>query len=195
MSDFTSFQWPAPSDWQAFERMCHALWTHIWEDPNTQMNGRSGQAQYGVDVYGTAKGADRISGVQCKGKDGSYGSKATEKELRREVEKAKRFQPPLETFIFATTSPNDAELQRVARSITEEHRKAGLFAVQVLGWGEICLRLARYQSLLHQFFPQFFQTPDETQISQSVRTRSDSSRPEATELIIARIDRLEIEPS
>ncbi|HYC37288.1 MAG TPA: hypothetical protein VEC19_12750 [Usitatibacter sp.] len=152
----SSYQIFPPKDWQQFERLCHALWSQVWLDPNTQMHGRSGQEQHGVDIYGRPKGASRLGGVQCKGKDQNYRSKATESELRREVEKAKTFRPPLGEFIFATSSPNDAELQAIARELTEQHRQAGLFDVYFYGWDDICLKLSRHPDVVREFYPEFF---------------------------------------
>ncbi len=46
------FQLPPPSNWQDFETLCWRLWKAIWNDRNTQKNGRQGQPQAGVDVFG-----------------------------------------------------------------------------------------------------------------------------------------------
>ena len=60
--------WPPPNEPAAFESLCLDLWREIWNDPGAQKNGRSGQAQAGVDVFGVHSG--RQMGVQCKQKDG-----------------------------------------------------------------------------------------------------------------------------
>lgn len=52
MSNLSNFQHPPPKNWQDFESLCHDLWKEIWKDPNAQKNGRSGQEQHGVDVFG-----------------------------------------------------------------------------------------------------------------------------------------------
>ena len=46
-----------PQNWQDFESLCKILWTHVWElNPgDVKKNGRMGQAQHGVDVYGKPK--------------------------------------------------------------------------------------------------------------------------------------------
>ena len=42
-----------PANWQDFETLCKKLWGEIWCCTDTiKKNGRSGQNQYGVDVYG-----------------------------------------------------------------------------------------------------------------------------------------------
>ena len=83
----SSYHLPAPSDWQAFERFTRDLFSAIWEDPRAQMNGRSGQPQAGVDVFGTSARTGALEGVQCKGKDARYGHSVTIDELKNEVSK------------------------------------------------------------------------------------------------------------
>ena len=153
MSDLTNIQFPPPANWQDFERLCHALWQEIWADPNAQLNGRTGQPQAGVDVYGLPKRAAKYEGIQCKGKDGRYGAVITEDELRSEVDKAKRFKPPLRNFVLATTANSDAKIQEVARLLTTEHRTKGLFDVAVLAWPEIQARLSHHPRVIDCHFP------------------------------------------
>tara|TARA_R110002050_G_scaffold157576_1_gene286187 strand:- start:419 stop:4906 length:4488 start_codon:yes stop_codon:yes gene_type:complete len=139
------------NNWQDFERFCHTLWGELLQDPNIQLNGRTGQEQHGVDVYGYSK--DGIFNcIQCKGKDGNLGKEVTEKELRDEVKKAKNFIPKPDIFILATTAPNDAKIQNVAREIEADNKKNGLFKVQVWGWDEICQRLVHSPKTLKQFY-------------------------------------------
>lgn len=154
MSTFTQYQVSAPRSWDAFEDLCHDLWRRIWNDPNTQKNGRRGQAQCGVDVYGRPDCGESYEGIQCKGKDRGYNSKLTLKELRAEVEKAKTFTPKITHFILATTAPNDASLQKEARLISEAHRKLGLFGVDVYGWDEVASRIDDYPELKDKHFPE-----------------------------------------
>lgn len=132
-----------PADWQAFERMCFDLYREVWSDPNAVMHGRTGQPQAGVDVYGR-DGRGRLTGVQCKGKNAGYRSDLTEKELREEVDKAKRFTPPLDVFVLATTSPSDVKIQSIAREIDQAHRAIGLFEVHVVAWDTLQLHLAKH---------------------------------------------------
>lgn len=92
-----------PNDPAAFESLCLDLWKEIWGDPGAQKNGRSGQPQAGVDIFGrTAAG---WVGVQCKQKDGLLRTQVTVAELEGEVEEARRFEPSLSRFIVATTGP------------------------------------------------------------------------------------------
>lgn len=113
--------------------MCFDLYRGIWKDDNAQIHGRGGQKQDGVDFYGVDANHLQI-GVQCKGKSGGYGAKLSKRELKEEVEKAKKFSPPLDIFIIATSAPNDVSIQALAREITTTNAQSNLFEVQVTGW-------------------------------------------------------------
>ena len=82
----------------------------VWGDPVAQKNGRIGQPQHGVDVFGSPKDRSCFSGVQCKGKNSNYGSAASWQEILDEVSKAKQFSPRLEEWIYVTTAPVDLSL-------------------------------------------------------------------------------------
>ncbi|HKH45333.1 MAG TPA: hypothetical protein VKM72_11765 [Thermoanaerobaculia bacterium] len=81
-------------------------------------------------------------------------------ELRAEVEKAKDFRPPLQRFIFATTVRRSATLQQEARDLSELHKKAGLFDVEVLGWENIEDLLRRHQSVLTWYLDEKAKVPE-----------------------------------
>ena len=146
---------PPPSDWQGFQVICHALWGLEWNCPNIQENGRGGQKQRGVDIFGQPNGGERYHGIQCKVKSTSTAGnpELTEAEVQAEVDQAKKFTPGLEHLIIATTAPRDAKIQTFARQLTVEHTKIGLFKVDVLAWPEIVARLTRHQHLLERFYP------------------------------------------
>ncbi|MGL1958553.1 MAG: hypothetical protein OCD00_14700 [Colwellia sp.] len=160
---FHSSQIPPPKDWQEFEELCADLWQEILNSTNTELNGRTGQPQNGVDVFGQIGESTKWFGLQCKGKDGRYGDhhQVTEKELVEEVEKAKNFKPNLTRFILATTAPNDAKIQEIARRITVGHQAQGLFTVQVKSWDEIHREIAKYKVVIEKFYPDFTKTDNE----------------------------------
>ncbi|MGQ3685945.1 MAG: hypothetical protein ACUBOA_13210 [Candidatus Loosdrechtia sp.] len=111
MPTFSNSQILPPANWQDFQSICCDLWRQIWKDPNTQKNGRQGQSQYGVDVYGRPDQGDAWAGVQCKGKDNYSNKSLTQDEVEDEVEKALNFKPKLSQFIIATTGVRDAKIQ------------------------------------------------------------------------------------
>jgi len=151
---FHNYSIAPPATWQDFEKLCHFLWMDLLNDSNIQLNGRQGQAQSGVDVYGRNSSNGIFTCIQCKGKNQNYGNVVTEAELRREVDKAKTFMPIPGVFILATTAPNDQNIQKAARLISESHRKAGLFEVCVLGWDDLCQRISNSPRTIEVFYPQ-----------------------------------------
>ena len=152
---FRAKQIAPPKEWGTFEDLCHALFKRVWQDPLAQKNGRRGQAQHGVDVFGSPNG-DRLSywGVQCKGKESNYGSKAEWSEVMAEIAKAEKFAPKLDKWIFATTAPADATLQKAARELSVKRRAEGLFSVDVLGWEEIQALMADTTEVISEFYPE-----------------------------------------
>jgi tetratricopeptide (TPR) repeat protein len=145
---------PKPKNWQAFESHTRVLFACILNDPNTQQNGRSGQKQHGVDVYGYRdKRVDCLVGVQCKQKlDGQV----TEEELRAEVENAKAFKPPLSEFILITTAPRDQKIQEFARIVTAELAKTDHpMQVCVWGWEDVEEHASRHEAAWKEFDPTY----------------------------------------
>jgi hypothetical protein len=142
---------PLPKGDDDFEDLVLALYRAVWQDPSAKLHGRSGQRQAGVDVYGEDRfGGSGLNGVQCKqhGSATPIKDKDLVAELRAEIEKAKRFQPPLQRFIFATTARRSVTLQQEARDLTELHSKDGLFAVDILAWEDIEDLLRRHSDVL-----------------------------------------------
>ena len=151
-----------PSSWDVFEKLCHALYRREWRDSAAQRNGRQGQPQAGVDVYGTvhANGLPgQLWGVQCKQK--SLGKKVTKKEFDAELAKAELFQPTLAHWILATTCENDATLQEHVRKINAKRQQQGLFAVSICSWEDMCSLLVAHRDVAKEFYPEQF-TPIQT---------------------------------
>lgn len=123
-----------PENWQDFETLCKKLWGEIFEIPHEiKKNGRSGQAQHGVDVYGIPKGETKYVGIQCKGKDNYTDAKLTESEVDSEIEKSKNFKPTLGTLIFVTTANKDAKIEEYIRLKNDEND----FKILLFCWEDI----------------------------------------------------------
>jgi tetratricopeptide (TPR) repeat protein len=144
-------RWEPPNDPTAFESLCLDVWKDIWQDSDAQKNGRRGQRQDGVDIFGHENGS--VVGVQCKQKDGRLWAKVTPDELEAEVKAARRFEPKLARFILATTAVRDTAVQRRANQLTEEHKNAGLFTVAVWAWEDIWHELYRRKKLFDRIAP------------------------------------------
>lgn len=71
-----------PKSWENFEDLCHQLFKAVWRDPYAQKNGRRGQKQHGVDIYGSPAADYHIyQGVQCKTKNDPGGNIQSTAEL------------------------------------------------------------------------------------------------------------------
>ena len=104
-----------PENWQDFEELCKVLWSEIWECPEIKKNGRFGQNQNGVDIYGIPKNETKYFGIQCKGKDEYTKSKLTELEITSEINKAKNFKPYLKKLYIATTANKDERIEELVK--------------------------------------------------------------------------------
>lgn len=127
-----------PENWQDFEKLCKKLWGEIWDCSDTiQRNGRSGQYQHGVDVYGLPKNQTEYYGIQCKGKDDYTKSQLSQDEIDIEITKALGFIPKLKRLIFATTANKDVAIEEYIREKNLEHIKKGLFEICISSWEDI----------------------------------------------------------
>lgn len=126
-----------PKDWPAFERLCADLYAGLLDDVHTDLNGRGGQRQHGIDLYGTDRRSATLVGVQCKKRAASsYARHAglTVRELDDAVGKARPFEPPLDELVIMTTGPTDAALQRRARLLSVAGDDGRAMRVVVHGW-------------------------------------------------------------
>lgn len=131
-----------PANWQDFETLCKKLWGEIWQCPEIQKNGRIGQTQFGVDIFGMPKDEKGYYGIQCKGKseynDNQYlHPQFTEEEIDNEIKAAKNFEPGLKKLYFATTALNDSKIQTFVRQKNLQQISEGFFEVHLFCWESI----------------------------------------------------------
>lgn len=150
MSDANNEQLRPPPSWDKFEEICADLFSRIWKDNQLVRYGRAGQRQHGVDIYGKDSGAD--AAVQCKGKRDWPPTKLTIPEIDAEFKEVKKFNPPLSTYILATTADNDVYITDHVNAVSAKHAERGLFRVTVFGWKELTRRLYDYPELLDKHF-------------------------------------------
>ena len=116
-----------PAYWQDFERLTLDIAKSKWKDEYAERNGRQGQAQAGVDVYGYNYVQGEHTGIQCKkrtwktkpGADAPSNT-LTFAEIDEEVKSARDFSPKLKRFVISTTGPRDTDLQEYVRKINEK---------------------------------------------------------------------------
>jgi hypothetical protein len=150
MPIFSTAKLPIPKSWDEFEDVVSDVYRFIWEDRQIVRNGRSGQPQHGVDIYGKPvflKG--EYAGIQCKDKQ------ITSKEIVEEIKKSEKFKPTLREFVFAVAAFRDVKIQEQIRVIDERRSKSGKSSIRIAFWDDISLNLASSRELMEKHFPQF----------------------------------------
>lgn len=151
-----SMQLPAPKSWDEFEEITLSALKLRWRTTYLFRNGRQGQPQAGVDIWGTDE-LGRPVGVQCKLSTDAL----TEKEIAAEIAKAETFRPPIEAYYVATTAPRDVRLAELVRSISKARRAAETegslprFPIGILFWDDISQDLLGDVSEFKKHYPQF----------------------------------------
>ncbi len=133
-----------PETERAFVSLCFEFFKNLWNDPGAQRDARSAQPASGIDIFGRVKG--KWIGVHCR-----FAPSLSPRELEISVEKAKTFEPRLDTLIVATTGTKVAMIEEHARKLA---RVEGL-EVQIWPWTAIVRDLAErpaiFASLLSKF--------------------------------------------
>lgn len=140
---------PPPENWDEFEKISLSSLKIKWGSPNLQRNGRQGQSQAGVDIFGEDD-LGRFVGVQCKNNK----SEIKIATVIEEITKAEQFDPPLSCFYIATTLPNDAPLQREIRLLSVDRVKKNSFPVGIFFWEDIYQELIKNPQEFSVHYPQ-----------------------------------------
>ncbi|CAN96867.1 hypothetical protein predicted by Glimmer/Critica [Sorangium cellulosum So ce56] len=119
-----------------------------WGDPNAQRNGRRGQRQQGVDVFGLMSKA--CVAAQAKNSD-----TLNEADVKAEIAKAEKFRPQLQHYYLAIGGPRDAPLQEFVRLLSAERVSKGDFAVHVLFFEDICNELSASAAMVRKYWGEF----------------------------------------
>lgn len=122
-----NLNFPPPTDHQEFERLVADIAEPVLGTPLVNLNGRTGQAQAGVDVSVTATNGTHV-GIQCKLTTGNLTITA----VKQEIAKARHYKPALARFIIASTARSDAPLQQAVRELPDED-----FTVEIWSWDDI----------------------------------------------------------
>ncbi|WFS02374.1 PIN domain-containing protein [Rhizobium tumorigenes] len=137
-----------------FETNCMKLGKVMLNTSNVNKNGRRGQPQKGVDVWGYRdRNIQHPVGIQCKLK--AFGHDLTDAEVRDEWEKALRFHPPIKEFFILTTAENDEGVEELARDLSlklfqETGRSVEFY---IWGWGRISDEIVDHPELVREFDP------------------------------------------
>ena len=152
--EFRAKQIAPPKNWERFEDLCHTLFKEVSADPLAQKHGRRGQAQQGVDVFGSQMPSDRDFTVfSARARMRSRRLGYLRRAGRRDRE-GRHFFAKAWALDLATTAPVDAALQRAARELSAERAKQDLFTVSVLGWEEVQGLMADAPGVVEEFYPE-----------------------------------------
>ena len=124
-----------------FESLVRALCAEEWCDPYTEKNGRSGQKQHGVDVYGRPTDLSGMYfGAQCKLR--TTNEQLSRVEIEHEVSQAKQSTHQLAWLIIITDTLRDNSTQLIVNKIRDAKLASGGFHVAIWFWDDITVRLA-----------------------------------------------------
>lgn len=149
MPTVQSMQLPLPQHWQEFETLVRDAQAVKWGSPTLEKNGRPGQEQHGVDIYGPDY-LGRPVGIQCK----RYKGPLKLDVVLEEISNAEAFKGLITTLYVATTADHDSKLQEQVRIRSEQRAKAGKFAVGIIFWDEIVSGLVLNSAVLKAHYPQ-----------------------------------------
>lgn len=155
MPTIASSNIPTPKSWEEFENIVLSTSKIRWKSLDFFGNGRRGQRQDGVDVFGTSLEGKSI-GVQCKNTLGRVKASV----VRTEVKNAESFAPPIQAMYIATTAPRDSSLQEEVRVLSEARVREGKFSIGVLFWDDICSDLSSDEVEFFKHYPQFIPRRD-----------------------------------
>lgn len=149
MPTLSSMQIPAPTSWDEFEQITLSALKIKWNSPNLTRNGRQGQPQSGVDIYGEDD-LGRFVGVQCK----LSSDELVIGIVCDEVKKAEAFEPRITAFYVATTQPHDAKLQKEIRLLSSARASDGKFPIGVFFWDDLIQELVKNEDEFSKHYPQ-----------------------------------------
>ena len=161
----TYFNFPPPKDSGDFERLVEQIAPDLLRSSRVTLNGRSGQAQQGVDISVTTD--DGEIGIQCK-----VTQALKIDTVRDEIDKALTYKPTLNHFIVATTARSDAPLQESVRLLTVP------FKVSLWSWDKINNQLNRQPAAALDYVQLVLMgTPESSERKHAVNLREAFDRP------------------
>lgn len=148
-----------PLYWQQFEELAAGLLREVYDVPNAQQFGRPGQAQDGVDVYGTSRRYGMI-GIQCKRLSDldehghPYpGGPINRRYLRDAAQEALSFKSDLRLWVLATTARRDARVQEYVDEINDQWVREGRDRIAIVwSWDECIAYLNSFPDLQRWYY-------------------------------------------
>lgn len=140
---------PAPKSWEEFQIITKDALGIRFNSTDMSLNGRQGQKQHGVDVYGHDEYGHLIA-IECK----NYGGMGSESFIDAAIKEAESFSPTPTSFILALASERDAKLQAYVRNLSPTRVAANKFAVGITFWDDLVNDLASSEDF-YKHFPDF----------------------------------------
>lgn len=136
-----------PANWQDFERLVTSIYEKKYRVPSSNLYGRQGQRQNGVDTYFKEVHSlyNQSIAIQCK----LYNvGKLDTDIIDAEHAKLAQFPQKIDRFLIATTDSTDTGLQRHAWS--KENPKC-----DIVFWDSIECDIQAYDEILKGFYNEF----------------------------------------
>jgi hypothetical protein len=137
-----------PANWQDFERMICSLYERKYKMGVSNLYGRHGEAQHGVDIY--FKDVSILNcknvGIQCKRIEID---KLTKDIIDAKYEKVrKEFPNPIDIFIIATT-------EKTKKSLQDHCSKKNNPKCEIVFWETIESDIQLYEDILRGYYKEF----------------------------------------
>jgi tetratricopeptide (TPR) repeat protein/predicted nucleic acid-binding protein len=133
-----------PANPDDFERLCLRLLKAHWNCPTLELYGRRGERQHGIDIIDMS-GEEPLRAAQCKLYD--EGNTIPPADIEAEVEAATKFDVRVGIYAICTTARVSTQAQKAILSINQEHRKTGLFQVELFTWDRLDELLEEFPSI------------------------------------------------
>jgi hypothetical protein len=145
-----SFRYPHPDNEKSFEKFCLKFLRKHWNNPYLKLYGRRGEEQLGIDIIDPTFSSPFRAG-QCKHHESDITIPPLE--IQEEVDKALKFDPPLEHYTILTTGRVTTHGDKKVLEINREHKEKGLFSVELLSWSDIEDYLDDYPEVVSMLTP------------------------------------------
>lgn len=149
MSTFAGSYIPAPKGAPEFEEIVADVARILWAPYNFFPYGRSGQAQDGVDVFGTIPNFGVVA-YQCKNTIAGVSNDV----LLEEALKAEKNPVGVNFLYIATTAPRDTHLKIYANSLHSITNPIVKFPVDIIFWDDIVSILTQDLNKFGKHYPQ-----------------------------------------
>ena len=128
-------RYPIPSNDADFEVFCLKFLRVHWNCPSLDLYAHRGEEQFGIDILDLG-GKEPLSRGTVQTPRPLEG-RSHHPKSRSEVEKAEKFHQALGRYAILTSAKASREAHEEVLKINQEHRKRGLFQVELMTWGKI----------------------------------------------------------